>query len=90
MRFLTCSDDKVVITDLGNHRLIYVDLKNKQMKVTGYYGHNFGHFNRPTGVMFDDKENLLVSDSVNDRLVVFNKKLEMIKVCIYSIFNIPL
>ena len=92
IRFLACSRGKVVISDLQNHRIIQIDQNFKpdpeksqedqgdgQVEY-GYMGSKLGQFNRPTGVMFDDNGNLLVGDSKNNRLVVFNEKHDMVKV----------
>ena len=55
--------------------------------MTGYLGSKFGQINRPTGVVFDDNDNVLVCDSANDRLVIYNKELQMIKVSSDSFQN---
>ena len=83
MRFLTNSGNLVTITDLGMHRLVQINLESKQFKVSGYLGSKFGQFNQPTGVVFDDNGNVLVGDSANNRLLVFNRMLQMVKVSFF-------
>jgi len=80
IRFLTCNNEKVVVTDQGNHRMITVDLKTKKMRIDGYFGSTPKHFNQPTGVLIDDKNHILVSDSVNNRLLVYSHDLRPLKV----------
>jgi len=83
MRFLAYSNKRIVITDLAQHRILLVETDDngkRSIKMTGYRGSKFGQINRPTGVLFDDNDNVLICDSNNDRLVVFNKELQMIKI----------
>jgi len=83
MRFLAYSNRRIVITDLAQHRILLVETDSNceiSIKMTGYLGSKFGQINRPTGVVFDDNDNVLVCDSANDRLVIYNKELQMIKI----------
>jgi len=80
MRFLTNSGNLVVLTDQGMHRIVQLNLETKQFKVTGYMGSKLGQFNQPTGVVFDDNDSVLIGDSGNNRLLVFNRNLQIVKV----------
>ena len=79
-RFLTYKDGKVVITDLGLHKLYFVDLVTGEQTASGYMGTKVGQFKRPTGVVADEWGNLVVGDNENNRLVVFNKVEQLVKV----------
>ena len=46
----------------------------------GYYGQNPGQIARPTGVVMDDKGNILIVDRDNKRLVVYSDLGEFIRV----------
>jgi len=79
-RFLTYNDGKVIITDLGLHKLYFIDLVTGEQTASGYMGSKVGQFKRPTGVVADEWGNLVVGDSENNRLVVFNKVGQLVKV----------
>jgi len=79
-RFLTYSNGKVMITDLGLHKLYMIDLVTGEQTASGYMGTKVGQFQRPTGVVADEWGNLMVGDSENNRLVVFNKVGQLVKI----------
>jgi len=79
-RFLAYNDGKVIITDLGLHKLYFIDLVTGEQTASGYMGSKVGQFKRPTGVVADEWGNLVVGDSENNRLVVFNKVGQLVKV----------
>eukprot|EP00092_Neocalanus_flemingeri_P039108 GFUD01042570.1.p1 GENE.GFUD01042570.1~~GFUD01042570.1.p1 ORF type:complete len:956 (+),score=242.25 GFUD01042570.1:288-2870(+) len=70
-RYLLYSNEKIFITDEGLHKLYVVDLSTRNQVVSGYMGSKPGQFKCPTGLVADDLGNLLVGDSVNNRLVVY-------------------
>ena len=77
---LLASHHKIAVTDAVHHRLVEVDLETMDTRTTGFLGSQFGHFNTPAGVAWDDEGNILVADSKNNRLVLFNRDLKMVKV----------
>ena len=77
---LLASHHKIAVTDSVHHRLVEVDLDTMDTRTTGFLGSQFGHFNTPAGVAWDDEDNILVADSKNNRLVLFNRDLKMVKV----------
>ena len=79
-QFLTYSQGKVFITDLGLHKLYTLNLTTGEQSESGYMGSQFGQFKQPTGLVADDEGNLIVGDSENNRLVVVNKKGQLVKV----------
>ena len=55
----------------------------------GYYGQNPGQIARPTGVIMDDKGNILIVDRDNKRLVVYSDWGEFIKVMEVPSLELP-
>ena len=55
----------------------------------GYYGQNPGQIARPTGVIMDDKGNILIVDRDNKRLVVYSDWGEFIKVMDVPSLELP-
>jgi len=79
-RFLTFSNGLLVITDLGQNRFYTARVDCGDQNVFGYFGHNPGQIARPTGVIMDDKDNILIIDKDNKRLVVYSDKGEFLRV----------
>jgi len=79
-RFLTYSQERIFMTDLGLHKLYTLNLRTGEQSVSGYMGSKLGQFKRPTGLVADDVGNLIVGDSENNRLVVVNKAGMVVKV----------
>ena len=80
IRFLIENDNKIYLTDQASHHMIQVDLKSEHQKVGGYRGHNSGQIYQPADILSDDAGNLLLCDGGNRRLLVFNDKMQFIKV----------
>ena len=83
-RFLTFSQERIFITDLGLHKLYTLNLITGEQSVSGYMGSKLGQVKRPTGLVVDDGGNLIVGDSENNRLVVVNKAGQVVKVVPHS------
>merc|ERR1719228_2294600 len=79
-RFLMFCQGKVFITDLGLHKVYIIDLRRGQQTAQGYMGSGLGKFLGPAGMVCDDSGNILVADSGNNRLVVANKKGDLVRV----------
>jgi len=73
-RFLTYKNDKFYVTDLGRDKVYVVNAENGDVKEFGESGDGHGQFNDPAGVVVDDQGNMIVADSKNHRLCVFNSK----------------
>ena len=84
---MLASHHKIAVADAVHHRLVEVDLETMDTRTTGFLGSQFGHFNTPAGVAWDDEGNILVADSKNNRLVLFNRDLKMVKVRNVQITN---
>ena len=79
-RFLTFSKGKLYITDLGLDQVYILDPNNlESFRKFGSSGAGDGQFNDPAGVVVDDVGNILVADSKNHRLCLFDKKRNWIK-----------
>lgn len=79
-RFLTHSNNKLFITDLGINKFYMVDLVTGSQKDFGCFGSSDGDFHKPAGIVCDDNGHLLIADRNNRRLLVFNEKGEFLKV----------
>merc|ERR1712142_117526 len=80
VRCLLYHNGKIYITDEGLHKLCIIELCTMKQVVRGFFGSNSGQFKRPTGLLADDKGNILVSDSGNNRLLLFEEEGKYVKV----------
>jgi len=71
---------KMYITDEGLHKLYIIDLHTNDQVARGYLGSQSGQFKNPTGLLADDLGNILVSDSGNNRFLVFTEEGKFLKV----------
>ena len=71
---------KMYITDEGLHKLYIINLHTMEQVARGYLGSNPGQFKKPTGMLADDLGNILVSDSDNNRFLVFTEEGKFLKV----------
>jgi len=71
---------KMYITDEGLHKLYIIDLQTKDQVARGYLGSKPGQFKKPTGLLADDFGNILVSDSDNNRFIVFTEEGKFLRV----------
>lgn len=46
------------------------------LSVKGHEGSGFHEFNRPSGLCCDDEGRIIVADSKNQRILVFNQNLD--------------
>jgi len=70
---------KIYITDEGLHKLYIIDLKTNEQVTRGYLGSKSGQFKKPTGLLADDLGNIMVSDSENNRFLVFSEDGKFLK-----------
>ena len=74
-RFLTFSKGKLYITDLGLNKVYVLDPKKfESVRGFGSFGAGDGQLHDPAGLAVDDVGNILVADSKNHRLCLFDKK----------------
>ncbi len=62
---------KLFCTDTGNHRVVILDERGKQLKAFGVRGTGEGEFNFPTHV-FVDSEQIYITDALNSRIQIFD------------------
>ena len=73
------ADDKAVVTDFNNHRLLVVKSDLNTAQFLGKEGSEDGMFMRPNGVAVDEEGNFVVADSRNDRIQIFSSSGVFIK-----------
>ena len=73
------ADDKAVVTDFNNHRLLVVKSDLNTAQFLGKEGSEDGMFMRPNGVAVDEEGNFIVADSRNDRVQIFSSSGVFIK-----------
>ena len=79
-RFLTSRGTKLYITDVGLSKVYILDIKTNTQSAFGYMGDKECQLKGPTGILPDERGNLLICDSENDWLVVYNQTGKFIKV----------
>jgi len=79
-RFLTFAEGLLYVTDLGLDRVYVLDPNNpQQSRMFGSSGQRNGEFSDPAGLDVDQVGNIVVADSRNHRLCLFNNKGKWIK-----------
>ena len=68
---LTINNNLVYVSEYGNDRVSVFDTKGTFLHCFGKYGSGEREFNSPRGIATDTFGNLYVSDTYNDRLVVY-------------------
>jgi len=65
--------DLLAVTDCDNHRVQIFDRKTYELKFHfGTHGNSSGQFNKPIGIAFDQRGNIVVGDSENHRIQIFS------------------
>merc|ERR1711874_862871 len=73
-RFLNYREDIIYIVDLGLDMVYTLNTKNNTAAQFGRTGTKTGEFRDPAGLVLDHLGNIIVADSRNHRLQVFNAK----------------
>ena len=76
----TDHDGNIYISDGFNYQLHKLTKDGECVKTVGGQGKKRGEFNYPNGLAFDSRGMLLVCDSYNNRIQVFDQNLKLIKV----------
>ena len=71
------------------NRFYTARISDGEQHVYGYFGNNPGQIAKPTGVIMDDKGNILIVDRDNKRLVVYSDRGEFIRVMDVPNFEFP-
>ena len=66
-------DGNVYISDEFTHNIAIYNPAGERLSEWGEEGTEEGQLNGPSGVAFDDKDNLYIVDSLNDRVQKFTK-----------------
>ena len=64
-------DDSLVVSDEGNHTISFWSKDGEKLNSWGTHGSGDGELNRPSGISFDAKGDLLVVDTMNHRVQKF-------------------
>ena len=78
-RFLTYKKGRFYVTDLGMDKIYVVDEKTGEARAFGQSGNGPGQFSDPAGLVVDSQGNMMVADSKNHRLCLFNKERKYIR-----------
>ncbi|XP_023237233.1 uncharacterized protein LOC111636255 [Centruroides sculpturatus] len=71
-RFMATYKNELVVSDLGLSTMYKTNLLGEQIQVFGSYGRTPGNFNEPSGIALDSKGTMLIGDSRNDRIQIFD------------------
>ncbi|EDO46643.1 predicted protein, partial [Nematostella vectensis] len=72
---------ELAVADSGNHRIQLFDCQGKQLKYLrqfGSAGTHKGGMRWPSGVTFDSENNILISDTENNRIQIFSKHKDIV------------
>jgi len=78
-RFLTYKEGRFYVTDLGMDKIYVVDENTGDARAFGQSGRGPGQFSDPAGLVADSQGNMMVADSKNHRLCLFNKDRKYIR-----------
>lgn len=70
---LRINDNKLYLTDVTKNMVFVFDLDGNKLAEIGGAGTENGQFIAPNSVAVDEDQNILVSDSGNNRIQIFNK-----------------
>ncbi|XP_023217985.1 tripartite motif-containing protein 3-like isoform X2 [Centruroides sculpturatus] len=71
-RFLASYSNEVVVSDLGLSKIYKTTMDGQLIKEFGSYGITDGAMNEPSGITLDPKGTMLIGDSKNDRIQIFD------------------
>ncbi|XP_023210786.1 tripartite motif-containing protein 2-like, partial [Centruroides sculpturatus] len=71
-RFLAYYSNEVVVSDLGLSMMYKTTVDGKLIKTFGTFGNIEGTMNEPSGIALDPTGTMLIGDSRNDRIQVFD------------------
>jgi len=74
MRFICCRDDFLYASDLGRSIVFKTDLDGTIQNAFGHFGKYRGELNEPSGIFVDKNGALLVGDSRNNRLQIYDQQ----------------
>ena len=76
-----CADDvSFYICDCDNHRIVIISRATGEVTFFGSEGYDEGKFRFPRGICFGKDSELLITDHFNDRVQIFDKSGNFIKV----------
>ncbi len=72
-------EDKIFIVDTGNDRVLVTDLKGEILQIIGEVGEKEGELINPTTLAIANNGEIIVGDSGNGRIQIFNKDGSFVK-----------
>ena len=84
-------DDQIVVLDYSrdSHRVVILNKEGELMKSFGSFGSRYGQFNQPHGVDVDEEGRIIVADTLNHRIQVFENDGSFIRSLEGSQFKFP-
>ncbi|XP_023225848.1 uncharacterized protein LOC111626630 [Centruroides sculpturatus] len=71
-RFMATYNNELVVSDLGLSKMYKTNLLGEEIQIFGSYGKTPGNFNEPSGITLDSSGTMLIGDSKNDRIQIFD------------------
>ncbi|XP_023241158.1 tripartite motif-containing protein 3-like [Centruroides sculpturatus] len=70
--YMVSYSDKVVLSDFGTNQIYKTTLDGKLIKMFGSYGRAPGNMIRPSGIALDPYGTMLIAETGNDRIQIFD------------------
>jgi len=86
---ITFANNKLYLTDVGDHRVKIFDAAGKLTLQFGQFGTGSGRFSYPNGIAVSQKGLIFVADSNNHRIQVFNQNGKLKKIFGRRILTLP-
>jgi len=77
-RFVSCDGNRIFVVDSGLDCVYAIDISTNLVKTYGSRGNQFGRFVEPTGMAIDRSGNVIIADSKNHRLQIFDRSLNFV------------
>ncbi|XP_067120160.1 uncharacterized protein [Centruroides vittatus] len=71
-RFMATYNRELIVSDLGLSKMYKTNLMGEEIQIFGSYGKTPGNFNEPSGIALDSSGTMLIGDSKNDRIQIFD------------------
>ncbi|XP_023225929.1 tripartite motif-containing protein 2-like isoform X1 [Centruroides sculpturatus] len=73
-RFMASYKNELVVSDLGLNKVYKTSLQGKTIQSFGKFGRMPGEMHEPTGIAFDSLGTMIIADSMNDRIQIFDSE----------------
>ena len=86
---LVDQDENLYVSDEAKHCVVVMDKEGNHRSTWGQYGPSQGQLNRPSGMAFDSEGNILLSDTMNNRVQRFTTTGEHLQTIEFQGLNKP-